>query len=106
MTSEDKPTPNSGCDWMTDESALTHDQLRAMTREACEAELVALEQVRALQLANDELFKIKQKTVIANRELMRQNEELRQQLKNARDALRALADTDYAGTHASGKTPP
>lgn len=56
--------------------------------------------------ANDELFRIKQKVVIVNRDLLLQVHELelqledaRRQLGNARDALRALADDDDKPRH-------
>jgi hypothetical protein len=96
------------------EQLLTHDQLQLALKEARSgadgqpqtneqlvehiialygAEFVkANNEIARLRSANDELFRIKQKVVIANRELLRQNTELHEQLKNARDALRALAD--------------
>lgn len=67
---------------------------------------LANDEIRRLNNANDELFTIKQKVVIVNRDLLRKVHELEQQLadtaqqlKNARDALRALADDEDKPRH-------
>jgi hypothetical protein len=52
----------------------------------------ANDEIARLDSANDELFRIKQKVVIANRDLLRQNADLRVQLRNARSALKAFAN--------------